>query len=148
MLAQKAGLAQQQAQMQSQADMNLMMGAAQLGLGVNQMQQNNRLLDIYAQRGVPSLGVPSLENVGTAAIPSSDSFTMPQFAPSPAPQNRFSLGFNNDFSNSFQQQMAPVMPTAPTFNWHPPMQIGTGGNQAGIPFNQPLTFYSPYGTRT
>jgi len=40
------------------------------------------------------------------------------------------------------------MPTAPNFNWHPPMQIGTGGNQAGIPFNQPLTFYSPYGTRT
>jgi hypothetical protein len=149
-LAQKAGLAQQQAQMQSQADMNFMMGAAQLGLGVNQMQQNNRLLDIYAQRGVPSMA-----NVATAPIPSSDSFTMPQFAPSPAPQNRFSLGFNNDFSNSFQQQMgpvmpqmAPVMPTAPNFNWHPPMQIGTGGNQAGIPFNQPLTFYSPYGTRT
>lgn len=156
-LAQKAGLAQQQAQMQSQANMNFMMGAAQVGMGMVKMDQNQQYLDMLKGSGG---GIPSLENVGTAAIPSSDSFTMPQFGSSPAPQNRFSLGFNNDFSNSFQQQMGPVMPSnqigfgpqssfvdmgqasyqnpwlAPQYTMNPLGQqtMGMGGNQAGMSF--------------
>jgi len=137
-LAQKAGLAQQQAQMQSQANMNFMTGAAQLGMGMAQMDQNKQYLNMQTGVELAKIGqnqqyldmlrgsaggVPSLNNVGTIPIPSSNSFTMPQLGSSQAPQM--------SFLNSFQQQM------------------GMGGNQAGFEFNpQPLTFYSPYGTRT
>ena len=138
-LAQKAGLAQQQAQMQSQANMNFMTGLAQMGMSYGNYQQNEQMMNMYgAKEGLiktdsgqwikntlPSVA-PLAANIGTAPIPSSSNFQMPQFG-----------GYNN----AYQQQMGIGG-----------MQAGSGYPNSSLyegprPFwnPQPINSYWPYG---
>jgi hypothetical protein len=150
-LAQKAGLAQQQAQMQSQANMNFMTGLAQMGMSYGNMQQNEKMMNMYgAKEGLISDGkggfmrAPPITSNPPPAIPQMN-VAIPQAGyDEPVGFQGFNQAFNQ------QMQLGPITygPNSPMFGpeYNRELQLaatagynmGVGGNQAGLPL--------PYGT--
>jgi hypothetical protein len=112
-LSTKAGLAQQQAAVQAQSDMNFMSGLAQMGMSYGQYEQNKQMMDMYgAKEGlqqvdgkwmkVPSVAAqaPQVPEVNPAV-----NVSVPGYNP------RYPLGVgegafqNSPYNQTFNQQM-------------------------------------------
>jgi len=114
-LATKAGLAQQQAQAQSQADMNLMTGLAQMGMGYAQYQQNNNWMDMQGK----AAGLQKVDGkwINTTGQP----VQLPAVSKQPGVKTSYNY---NPFNAGYNQQM------------------GLGGFQAGSPFGNRFSLFS------